>query len=170
MIPVDRWKISAKWASRRHECNLAGIRARCGGTCCKSPSFWPPMASPHPEVLGCVHLGPAGCTLAPKDKPIVCHLYPLTLNKNDKLVVHNRATTEKGRCKGNHNNGPMIIDVLKDSLIELFGEAQYNRVRADIVSGKDSYFVLSKELLEQWEREKAWAEANVVPRPRSTVL
>lgn len=170
LIKNNIWRISATWASRRHECNLAGIKKRCGGACCTSSALWPPMANPNSDGV-CAHLGPLGCALTTENRPITCHLYPLTLSKHDEyrrsLVLHSRTTTARGLCKGNHNNGPMIIDVLKDSLIELFGEEQYNRVREDIVKGKDSHFILSDKLMAQWEREMKWAEENVIPKPRS---
>jgi len=177
------WKVSAAWARRRHECNLEGITKRCGGMCCSSPSFWPPRAFQEPEVVNygrvvgngvglkrlgqsCGFLSDRGCTLDSSRRPVTCLLYPFTLNSRDTLVGHNRITTRRGICKGNHNNGPMIIDVIRDNLIALFGAEQVDRVRADIVEGRDSYFEVPESVHRQLMQEKEWDEENVRPVPR----
>lgn len=67
---------------------------------------------------------------------------------------------------GNHGVGPLLIDVLEASLVRLFGRAQYDRVRADVVAGKDSYFNVPPAVLAAYEQEEAWAAANAVPQPR----
>lgn len=178
-----RWRISAKWATRRHECNPAGIQSRCKGMCCSSPAFWPPKAytiADHPKfeskvlngigikVLGrsCGHLKESGCDFTVDERPVTCLLYPFVLNSNGTLVCHNRITTAKGICKGNHNNGPMIVDVIRSNLIALFGESQVDRVRADVVVGRDSYFDVPEDVARQYQQEHEWAEENVKPVSR----
>ena len=177
------WKVSAKWATRRHECNLAGITNRCGGMCCSSPAFWPPRAFSDRDATGygdivrngvglkktgfaCGHLTAAGCAFTANERPVTCLLYPFVLNKSGTLVCHNRITTEKGICKGNHNNGPMIIDVVRGNLVALFGEQQVDRVRAAVVGGRDGYLVVSEDILRQYEKEREWEEENVKPVSR----
>jgi hypothetical protein len=118
------------------------------------------------SLYACGYLGTAGCTLDFANRPVTCLLYPFKLNKNNKLVCHNWITKEKGVCKGNHNHGPMIIDVIKGNLQALFGLDQYTRVRADVISGKDSYFVVSDSILEAYKQELFWEERNEQPIPR----
>jgi len=148
------WHVSARWCRRRHNCTLAGILKNCHGNCCKSKKFWPPAAY---GDAGCVWLGPKGCSLDQQTRPAVCSLYPLRLVKGT-LVLYIRATYPKGHCAGNHGDGPMIIDALKSSLIALFGQEQYDRVRADVVAGKNSYFVPSEYLLKKFGMEDKLAK------------
>src|SRR5262245_12825514 len=164
-----RWKVSAAWARRAHECNLAGILRRCHGGCCRTASFWPPRAFAHDDgtPTTCGRLGPGGCTYAPADKPVVCHLYPLTLNDSGTLVLHHRATTHSGVCKGNHGEGPPLIVALADNLIHLFGAEQYERVRAAVLTGQDSYFDPPPAVVAALNREHDWAATKTPPEPRS---
>lgn len=159
-----RWKVSAKWAAKRHDCTLHGILKRCGGMCCKNPHLWPPSAG---GKGGCVHLGEKGCTLAPEDKPVVCHLYPLKLNGSGTLIVHHGAIFAKGMCKGNHGEGPPIIETVGESLAGLFGREQYERVHADVMAGRDSYFDVPPAVLAAVAREHEWEEQNIPPKPRT---
>lgn len=159
-----RWRVSWRWATKRHECTLAGVLKRCGGRCCKSPSFWPPTSGGR-EDHGCFWLGPQGCTLSPEDKPVVCHLYPLKVNKSGTLILHRAAAL--ALCLGNHGQGPMILDALRPSLELLFGAEQFERVRADVLAERDSWFDVPPAVLAAAEREEAWAAANTIPRPRS---
>jgi len=180
-----RWGVSAKWATRQHECNLAGIRTRCGGMCCSSPAFWPPRAfrDVTTERFGelihngaglarigtaCGYLTDSGCKFDPKNRPVTCLLYPLMLNKYSTLVGHVRITTSRGLCRGNHNHGPMIIDVLRENLSALFGYDQVMRVRADIVEKHiDSYFIVPDAVVRQYALEQLWERENVKPLPRT---
>ena len=174
------WKVSAKWLAGRHECNLAGIHARCGGACCwsgPSGTYWPPRAfagernahglEPGPRGNPCGHLGPNGCVLSPEDKPVICHLYPLLLNSSGTLVKHNRTTFAKGVCKGNHGHGPPLIDAIAPSLIQLFGEEQVARVREDVLAGRDSYFEIPPDVAVAYALEESRAARNEKPRMRS---
>lgn len=167
--PPVRWAVSAKWLSKPHECNLAGILARCGGGCCRSPSFWPPVSGARRDgahVL-CDWLGPQGCRLPAEDKPVTCLLYPAILNDHDKLILHHRTTFANSVCKGNHGNGPPLIDALGDNLVELFGPAQYARVRADVLAGRDSFFDVPPAVVAAKAREAAEEAARQVPTRRS---
>lgn len=159
-----RWKVSAKWLAKRHDCTLAGITHRCHGACCKSPAYWPPRAFEGANQCG--RLGPQGCTFADDDKPITCHLYPLKLNKNGTLILHNRTTLPTGICKGNHGNGPPIIEAMENNLVAVFGRDQYERVRADVLAGRDSYFEPAPDILAAMAREHDWEEQNIPPEPR----
>lgn len=157
-----RWRISSAWARQAHECTLAGILARCGGACCKGDTYWPSRA--YGTVCG--NLGPAGCVLPDADKPVTCLLYPLRLNHSGALVLHHRATFGKGICKGNHGQGPPLIDALEGQLTELFGADQYAHVRADVLGGRDSWFEVPAAVLAAYEDEerRAKVDAPVVPR------
>lgn len=161
-----RWTVSHKWLTKKHDCTLAGIRGRCHGGCCHSATYWPPVAYDGPDKA-CGMLGPAGCQFSDADKPITCLLYPLILNKYGQLGLHIRATTGKGVCKGNHGKGPMLIDALRLNLIELFGVEQFDRVRREILAGRDSYFVVSDKIALQYSLEKVMADKNLPPVPRT---
>lgn len=166
----DRWKVSAAWITKQHDCTLAGIHARCGGGCCHSASFWPPMSAGAPGPDGrtaCPKLGPAGCTFTAADKPVTCLLYPLVLNKSGTLVLHHRTTTAGSVCRGNFGNGPPLIDALAGHLVALFGQQQYDRVRADVLAGRDSYFDPGPDVLAAWAREKELEAARLPPEPRT---
>ena len=145
-----------RWLTRRHDCTLAGIQKRCGGKCCTSDKFWPPSAY---APKSCEHLGVHGCTLTQEARPVVCSLYPLRVVKGT-LVLYIRSTYPKGLCAGNHGKGPLIIDALKSSLVALFGQEQYDRVRNDMLEGRNSFFQPSPELAKRIEREEKLAVEN----------
>ena len=147
-------------------CKLEGILARWGGRCWRSKTFWPPKSGSD----GCPRLGPQGCTFSAEDKPVTCHLFPLRLNKSGTLVVHHKSMMSPSFCGGNSGIGPMIVDVLRESLVELFGQGQYDRVRADVVTGRDSYFVVPEQVLRAYEDESKKEENNEPPSPRSIFL
>lgn len=166
-VPV-RWRVSAAWSRRAHECTLAGIKARCGGGCCYGPSYWPARSYPAGAAGGpCGHLGPNGCDLSGDDRPVTCLLYPLRLNKAGMLVLHHRTTTATSVCKGNHGQGPALIEAMAYSLTSLFGAVQYERVRAAVMAGADSYFDVPPEVLRSYELELAQEAANEQPIPRT---
>lgn len=157
-----KWNISAAWATKHHDCTLEGIKARCGGKCCETSYCWPPTA----YGGRCGWLGDNGCTLSPEDKPVGCHLYPLLLRRG-LLQMHNIATMPNMVCHGNFNNGPMLIDALKDSLILLFGQDQYDRVRSSVIEGKNSYFEVPYDVAREFEQE-LYLEDNNLPVDRRT--
>ena len=161
-----QWRISAAWAIKQHDCTLHGIKTRCGG-CCHSKKWWPPAAFNNPDGA-CGHLVPTGCVLTPEDKPIKCHLYPLVVSKNGLIKLNFRwGTAKTWGCKGNHGNGPMLLDALKNSLIHLFGAEQFTRVRKQVLTGANSYFDVPDDVVGAFEAE-CFEEANMVPvMPRS---
>lgn len=107
--------------------------------------------------------------MRPTKRPVVCLLYPFKVNKAGTLVIHHKAVVSKTLCAGNYDapDAPPLIDALRDSLVALFGEDQYMRVRRDVAVGADSYFDVPQDVLDAVEREKAWDAANEVPRPRA---
>ncbi len=131
-----KWRVSAAWLTKQHDCTPTGIAERCHGGCCYSTRWWPPAAYGNPDGR-CGYLGEAGCVLAPDDKPVKCHLYPL-LVRRDLLQQHFRVTcSARGMCKGNHGRGPILIDAIRDSLVHLFGQEQYDKLREDVTNGRD---------------------------------
>lgn len=163
-LPV-RWRVSAAWLAKPHDCTLRGIVDRCGAGCCYGSVYWPPRTAA--DGQGCPLLGPGGCTLSVADRPVTCLLYPLLVNAQGMLVLHARATTERGICKGNFGRGPMLIDALAGQLTALFGADAVARVRADVVAGRDSWVDVPPDVLASYEREHRWALGNVVPMPRT---
>ncbi len=163
-----RWRVSWKWTIKKLDCTLSGIQKRCRGGCCyKSHSGgWPRVRTDDP----CHYLGAQGCTFAAEDKPLSCQLYPMRLNKNLTLVVHARAFLKGRPCRPNFNLGPPIIVALEDNLVPVFGHEQYDRVRASILTERDSYFEVSELIQAQWEREAGWTMDNMHPRPRTTPI
>lgn len=155
--------VSAAWLSKKFNCTLKHILAEdgCGGKCCNHPKFWPPRSGNN--GLGpCDWLGPQGCTMAWDDKPVVCNLYPLVINDSDKIVLHHRSQFHTSVCKAACGSGEMLIDSTASGLISVFGKEQYDRVRADIVAGKDSYFIATPEIATAIDRDRIW-EANCLP-------
>src|SRR5262245_41267111 len=154
-----RWRVSAAWFKRPHDCTLRGIRNRCGAACCHGYVYWPPRTGGYGD---CPHLGLEGCTLDPVvDRPVTCLLYPVVLNKAGTLVLHNRATTAQGICKGNHGRGEPLIDSLADNLAALFGAEQVARVRAAVMEGRDSYFDVPEQVERAYEAEQLMDHYNV---------
>lgn len=163
-----RWRISSAWARAAHDCTLAGIRARCGGRCCYGPTYWPAISSPTgPDGGPCANLGPEGCRWADADKPVTCLLYPLRLNRAGMLVLHHRTTMQTSVCAGNHGQGPPLIDAIAPQLRELFGADEYDRVRGEIMAGRDSYFEPSLGVLAAYELELAQEALREPPIRRS---
>lgn len=167
---LTMWKVSAAWTGKQHDCTLEGILARCKGSCCHSETYWPPAASKGiREDHGCTYLGDAGCRLPAEDKPVTCLLYPLRLNSSGSIVLHHRTMWETSCCAGNHGKGPPLIVAMEDSLVGLFGRAQYERVKADILAGKDSFFTVPPPVLQAIKDEEEWEKNLTIPLPRSRV-
>jgi hypothetical protein len=168
VVPL-RWRVSAAWSRRAHDCTLAGIEARCHGGCCYGPTYWPAVSYPGgPEGGPCGNLGPEGCRWSGADRPVTCLLYPLRLNRAGMLVLHHRTTTASSICKGNHGQGPALIDAMEYSLTSLFGAEQYARVRAEVMAGRDTYFEVPAEVLASYELEQAQEAVREQPVPRTT--
>jgi hypothetical protein len=157
----ETWKISAAWLARHHECNLSGILARCGGSCCRTPSYWPPKVG---RDSVCPLLGEKGCTLGDR-RPVTCQLYPLVVNAHGTLVLHHRTTTKGSCCKGNHGHGPKLIDALGESLLRIFGAEAYSRIRGSVLAGRDCYESPLPWAIRAMRRERAWEVAGLPPEP-----
>ena len=161
------WSISAAWANKQFDCTLSGIIARCHGNCCRG-KFWPPAAGP--TVDACEHLGSAGCTLSPADKPIICHLYPLRLSSRGRLNLHLQATRPHSDCNAtgaNYGTGPKVHEALRDSFIELFGQSTADYIAKELDAGRDPYFQPPQSVRDAVARERIWEDKNIVPIPRS---
>lgn len=162
------WRVSRSLA-HHHDCTLHGIKARCGGACCRGPGGWPPSAGWREGHTACAMLGDEGCTFRPEDKPVTCLLYPLRLVR-DMLDAHHRTRFPAGWCRGNFGQGPIMVDALRDNLIVLFGEEQIDALRVDVVAGRQGRLYPSEELLAQMAREQEQEERDVTPHPRSWPL
>lgn len=161
------WKFSAAWLGKPLNCTLAGITENCNGKCCKKP-FYPASSSPHSD--NCVHLGEQGCTLAGKDKPVTCLLFPLKKNDNDTWVLYHRASQPNGCCAGNYGNGPILVDALYDNLTELFGAPIADQIRAGVHAGEDVKIKVPAHVLRAYELERKWEADNTIPEPRNGPL
>ena len=66
------------------------------------------------------------CLEQPKYKPIECKLFPLIINKNGKLILSNWGML----CCPNYKKGnkPIYV-VMKDNLIDVFGEEIYKQIK-----------------------------------------
>lgn len=49
---------------------------------------------------------------------------------------------------------------MRSNLVQLFGQAQYDRVKADVDAGRDSYFEVPPEVLVRFEAEAKLAAKN----------
>lgn len=159
-----RWRISLKTLRRQYNCTIEGITESCGGKCCKSEAFWPPNARPQADG-GCHYLSDQGCTLDPKDKPVVCLLYPFLLHGTN-LVFHFRAPN--GHCKKCYGVGPPAYESLRGSLVALFGEDEYARL-LEAAKGNEDYHYINVPLSvrDSLAQEKVWEAAGEVPLPRA---
>lgn len=163
---LQQMKISAAWASKQLNCTLEGITRNCFGKCCTSPTFWPP-ASGGREDHACAHLGPKGCTLSPADKPVTCHLFPMKQNKHGTLVLWNRAAQPGSCCYPNYGHGPMVIEAIYESLVELFGQQQADHAVVEVKAGRDPVLRVPPEVAAAMAMEERWAAENKIPEPRS---
>ena len=92
-------EISEKWMSKKIGCSTL-----CNYRCCNSPSFHVEFEDDEIEYLSkkynrdikpiepqngsCKYLGENGCSFG-DDKPRFCKKFPLTENKNQKVVLSN---------------------------------------------------------------------------------
>lgn len=152
------WVLSAKWARVQLDCTVPGIINKCHAGCCRAP-YWPATAT---EGDDCYYLGPRGCKLKRADRPVHCLLYPFVVHKN-KLVFHQKALVAP--CAKCREAGPPILEALKGSFTVLFGEGMYRSMMRDMWKGRDTFFVPSEAMVEQYLHEKEWKEKNnVYPR------
>ena len=159
-------RISAKWAAHHIDCTVEGITRAggCAARCCYGPTYWPGRSGGRADNA-CAHLGPAGCTLGPADKPVTCHLYPFMLNESGTLVVHHRASV--ACCKPNVGRGPMIIEAAAPGFVALVGQDETDRIIESVRAGVDPVVTLPADVVAALEREAGWAEDNTIPVPRS---
>jgi hypothetical protein len=143
------WKISSLWCSKHIDCTLEGIKEGCLGKCCTGKSFWPSRSE---DDAICFYLTDTGCSLPYRDKPIVCLMYPLMLNSNNTLILHYRALN--GCCKKNYRKGPMIIEAIRKSLVEMFGEADTNYIINSVSCGINPIIEVPEHILISQERER----------------
>jgi hypothetical protein len=68
-------------------------------------------------------------------------------------------------CKGAHNEGPRIIDLLGDSLVRLFGTGAALSIRAEVLSGRDPYFMPPLEVVEAYRNELSLEASMLPPQP-----
>ena len=155
---APRWKVSAKWLSRPHDCTPAGIADKCGGHCCRWDA-WPPRSG---EGNVCPMLSAAGCTLGER-RPVTCHLYPLRLNDNGTLVKHHRAGMSTSVCDGCANTGPPLVDAIADDLTYLFGADEYQAMRDSVHAGKDYMVQVPAWVLSDLQREAELEAINAPP-------
>lgn len=158
-----RWYVSAAVSKMRFNCTPDHIIEKCGGHCCHNPHYWPPKSF---EGGVCEYLGKQGCTLDPLDRPIGCLFFPFALSREWKLNMYFGLRFKHSKCNEAYGTGPLLIDALNWGLVAIFGQEQYDRVRADVMSGKDGHFDLSEELIEQYKREYKWEMKNIKPIPR----
>lgn len=161
-------EVSAAWLSKKFDCSLGHITSKggCAGMCCVTDHYWPPRSG-NAGAGPCAWLGAKGCTMAWDDKPITCNLYPLVINSHNKLVLHHRAQFKTSVCKGACGKDALLIDSCEAGLVSIFGKEQFDRVRADVVAGKDSYFIASPEVVTAIERGAVWEKFNIIPEPMS---
>lgn len=64
-------------------------------------------------------------------------------------------------------NGPPMIETLFPYLQELFGLDQMSKIKEIILSGKDSYIVIPKNIILSYEEEIKREKENLPPIPRN---
>lgn len=129
--------------------------------------WWPASAAGIGKPTPCHYLGDRGCTLSLDDRPVTCILYPLVFNKAGTLVNQMMTVFGNGVCKGNHGQGPPLIDALKPGLIALFGEDQYDRAREAVMAGGDAVFVVPPDVEAAYAAEVIEKSVRALPPPRS---
>jgi hypothetical protein len=157
------WIISSKWMLKRFDCTPEGIRTKCHGKCCYAP-LWPGCTGKDGK---CPHLGAKGCTIQRlEDRPITCLLYPLKLNKSRRntLVVHLKGILKNMPCEKSYGSGPPLIDIMKGTFSILFGSDVYDRLREQVLKGKDFQVHLPKEVAERYKMEKQFEKENKAPQ------
>lgn len=156
--------VSAGWLSKPFDCSLGHILSSCNGSCCNGEIHWPSKAFGNK----CGFLGEHGCVLSEKDKPISCMLFPIVLNRSNSLILFHRSMFKKGMCKGAFGKGQMLIDSQEAGLVYAFGREQFDRVRNDVINGKDSYFIVPEWVSIELEREAYYENRCIKPKPRAT--
>lgn len=156
-----QWKVSASWLSKPFNCTVEHILSEngCNGKCCHNMSTWPTRAWTTGQ---CAYLGPAGCVLPFPNRPITCILFPVTFIKSpieapdeNTFVLWQRSIFPHSMCKGAYKSGPPLVVVMEEAFCLIFGRRAYERVKRDVLEGRDSYFEISDEILTEFQRDVA---------------
>lgn len=149
------------------DCNANGIK-RCRGACCsRIKSYWPLRAH---QPFGCPYYhSKDGCQLSVEDRPIDCLLYPLFINGNGTLVVHNHCYHKKWMCHDNVGVGSPLVESLKACLVELFGEEEYERIHSATMDGQRYTFQASEEFNKCREYEEICIKYDLPIIPRTEI-
>ena len=169
------WRISAAWARHRVNCTPQGIRDNCKGRCCTAAGFWPGRSGAGGV---CPRLGPEGCTLPTGDRPVTCLLFPLKVNRYEpgkvrhNLTLYNRVPMPPQHfpCGANYGHGPLVIEAIAPSLVLLFGQAEADRIVAEVRAGRDVDVALPADVAASVAMEERWAAEGVPPIPRREAL
>lgn len=148
------------------DCNHNGI-IKCRGACCiKIKSYWPLRAY---QPAGCFFNSSRGCRLSMEDRPIDCLLYPLFINGNNTLVIHHHCFHKKWVCRDNVNKGLPLVDSLRECLVELFEEKEYQAIKEASESGRWYTFETTAKFDLQREYENLCIKYDLPIIPRSEV-
>lgn len=158
-------KISSAWATKRVDCTTHGITKAggCAGKCCVISSFWPAKAN---DGGPCAHLGDAGCTLKPKDRPATCHLFPMIINKSGTMVGWGQMMNPTSICGPCANKGPMLIEAIRPGLEEIMPDTDWDDVTARLIAGNDVDVVLPADIVRALRMEESMDENLVTPLSR----
>lgn len=151
-------RVSYKWANKFISCDIEA----CHGSCCTAKSYYPPKANNGV----CFYLSSTGCVLKEYEKPIICLLYPLIINKNNLLVLHGKALL--GTCKLCYKKKEIpILQYLKSNLVSVFGEGLYNAMYQTCVIEKRNFvFNPSRNFWKDLEYEVLCEKENkIIKRP-----
>ena len=147
-------------------CTATGVKW-CGAKCCtKLGSYWPIRVYP----MGCPYLSNTGCRLSVSDRPIDCLLYPLFINKNGTLVVHNHCYHRTWMCHPNVGVGAPLVDSIGEMLAELFGPVTLTGIRTKVMEGKECHFETTPEFDLHREVEQICMKYDhpIIPRTEIT--
>ena len=158
-----KWRVSAKWSTKRIDCTPRGILFSCHAKCCRAP-FWPGRAGEN--KVYCDFLGNKGCTLTVEQRPIVCNLFPFTVSKENLIRLSGTSIAKHQCCNPCYGAGPMIIDALNDNFEHMFGKEQTRVIIETVKSGKDAIIDVPDSIYHDWLREEEQAEKDVLPTPR----
>ncbi len=161
------WSLSAKWALHHLDCTVHGITTRCNAMCCVHQNLYPPSCGAAYGLQHCYHLTPTGCSLG-EDRPVICHLFPLRLNLQNKLIGWGRMCLPGNICYPNINIGPTILDTMHASFALLFGKSTTDYIIEMVSKGKDPYFAVPAATVHIYEIELQAEQSKAVPLPRST--
>jgi hypothetical protein len=137
-------KISSKWLNHKFLCSPEYIVNHCKGRCCwganrLSISLLPEEDKEFQKTeKKCFYQCKTGlCSLhGTIKKPFGCIISPFTVNKNKTLIIRHRYS--KFKC---HGQGDYAYNVFKFSLVKLFGEKQYNKLKEDLENNVNEIYL-----------------------------